>query len=332
MDDVGERWLAAMRAGDFEAAWRQTDRIELLRRVQQTRPGFERQPHQLHWDGTPFKGRTVLIRCEHGLGDTLQFLRFVPTITQQARAVHLMVQPPLYELLRGAPGLGHVHDGWQPAERWPVCEVDIEIMELAYALRVNAATLPPPYPHVKERVEGKLVPPLAADGLKAGIVWAVSAWGHDRSAPLASLAPLFEVPGVHWYSLQQGDEAEDPLLRTLGVEPLSPRTRDIGAAASALAQLDLMVSVDAMPTHLAGMLGVPTWLLLKHEADWRWMQERADTPWYPSVRLLRQSRAGDWEGLAGHAAQALRERLRLRIGQRLHHLAAETGTRKPAAA
>ena len=87
-----------------------------------------------------------------------------------------------------------------------------------------------------------------------------------------------------------------------------------------------------MPTHLAGMLGVPTWLLLKHEADWRWMQERADTPWYPSVRLLRQPRAGDWEGLAGHAAQALRERLRLRIGQRLHHLAAETGTRKPAAA
>jgi len=314
MEDVGARWLEAMRAGDFEGAWRQTDRIELPRRAQQARPGFVRQAHQLHWDGTPFKGRSVLIRCEHGLGDTLQFLRFVPIVARQARAVHLMVQPPLVELLRGAPGLGQVHDGWQPPERWPVCEVDVEIMELAYALRATAATLPPPYPHLKERVEGRFAPPLPAGGFKAGIVWAVSAWGHDRSAPLAALAPLFDVPGVQWYSLQQGDEAGDPLLRGFGVQPLSPRTRDIAAAGAAMLQLDLLVTVDAMPTHLAGLLGVPTWLLLKHEADWRWMQGRGDSPWYPTVRLLRQPRAGDWAALARQAAKSLAERLRPRIG------------------
>jgi hypothetical protein len=105
--DVGRRWLAAMQAGDWEAAWRQTDRLELPRRAAQGQPGASRaRRHHLTWDGTPFDGRVVRVRCEHGLGDTLQFLRFVPLVAAQARELHLMVQPPLVRLLHGAPGLG----------------------------------------------------------------------------------------------------------------------------------------------------------------------------------------------------------------------------------
>src|SRR4051812_41575852 len=99
-----------MHAGEWEAAWRHTDRIEMPRRVAQRRPDFTREPWHLTWDGTPFDGRVVRVRCEQGLGDTLQFLRFVPLVTARASTVHLMVQPPLLRLLQGAPGLGQVHD------------------------------------------------------------------------------------------------------------------------------------------------------------------------------------------------------------------------------
>src|SRR4051812_3985327 len=101
-----------MQGGDWLEAWRQTDRIEIPRRQAQAAAGFVRQPHQLVWDGTPFDGRSVLVRCLHGLGDTLQFIRFVPSICRAAREVHLLVQPQLLTLLRGAPGLGAVSNAW----------------------------------------------------------------------------------------------------------------------------------------------------------------------------------------------------------------------------
>src|SRR5687768_12091268 len=109
---VATAWMAAMRRGDLLEAWRQTDRIELPRRAHQSAGGFERQPQHLVWDGTPFAGRTVLVRCEHGLGDTLQFIRFVPAVSAQAAAVIVRMQPQLLPLFESAPGLGTVCNGW----------------------------------------------------------------------------------------------------------------------------------------------------------------------------------------------------------------------------
>lgn len=308
--DISGDWLAAMRRGDFEAAWRATDRIELPRREAARQPGFQRTTAHLHWDGTPPAGRDVLVRCEHGLGDTLMCMRFIPHL--RARRVHFMVQPPLVELLRGAPELGDVRNWWDCGPL-PPHEVDIEVMELPYVLRTTLPGLPPPYPHLRDRLP-------AGDGLgipdegrlRVGLLWSVSDWGHARSVPLAALRPLLAMEGVRFYSLQQGRAAHDPLLQSFDVEVLSPRTETLPMAAAALARMDLVITPDGMAAHLAGTLGRPTWVLLLHDADWRWMDARADSPWYPSVRLFRQPLPGDWDALAEHAASALRELVRAR--------------------
>jgi ADP-heptose:LPS heptosyltransferase len=301
LPDVSGDWFAAMRRGDWEAAWRATDRIELPRRACQQEPGFQRRPEQLRWDGTPLAGRSVLVRCEHGLGDTLQFMRFLPLL--HARHLHFLVQPPLVELLRDAPGLGEVRNYWTD-DPLPPHEVDMEVMELAYALRMTLPRLPPPYPHLNERLPGF---PLPDEGrLRVGLVWSCSHWERSRSVPLEDLAPLFALEDVRFFSLQQGEAAADPLLQRLDVEPLSARTADIRMAAAAMCALDLVISIDSMPAHLAGCLGRPTWVMLKNEADWRWMDGREDSPWYPTVRLFRQPRADDWRGLAQQVAASLR--------------------------
>jgi hypothetical protein len=304
-EDVAALWLAAMRRGDWAEAWRQTDRVELPRRTRQTQPGFLRGAHHLRWDGTPFDGRSVLVRCEHGLGDTLQFIRFVPQLARLAREVTMLVQPHLLALLQGAPGLGTVLDGWthEPA---PAHDVEIEIMELAYALRSTVDTVPAPYPHLAERVAGKLDYDWPADARpRVGLLWAASDWDRSRSIPVAMLEPLLRVRNAHFFSLQQGNAANDAVPEGVSVAPLSRHTGDIVKAASAMMELDLVICVDGMAAHLAGTLGRPTWLLLKHEADWRWMQHRDDSPWYPAMRLLRQPRPGDWGSLVARAAQAL---------------------------
>jgi hypothetical protein len=296
-EEVAAGWLHAMRAGDWEAAWRHTDRIELARRAAQRQPGFARDPSHLVWDGSAFDGRRVLVRCLHGLGDTLQFMRFVPQITARASHLDFLVQPALLELLRGAPGLGAVSNAW--TDDPPPCDVEIEVMELAYALRCRIETLPAPYPHLAQQVQARAVPPLEHDDrLRVGLLWSTSDWDTGRSIPLRALAPLFDVPGVRFYSLQQDRAAHDPDLQRLGVIALSPHTRQIADAAAAMLRMDLVITPDAMPAHLAGTLRRPTWVMLRHEADWRWMRSRADTPWYPTVRLFRQPAPGDWEAVA----------------------------------
>jgi hypothetical protein len=306
--DVADQWPAAMRRGDWAQAWRETDRIELPRRERQRRPGFVRRPEELCWDGTPLARRSVLVRCEHGLGDTLQFIRFVPEIVRVARAVHVMMQPPLLALFAGAPELGTVHNGW--TEWWPAPphDVEIEIMELAYALRATPDGVAAPYPHLNARVTGKL-PVTIAHGseFRVGLVWAASDWDATRSIPLHSLRPLAAIPGVRCFSLQQGEAAADPLAEQLGIEPLSRHTGDIFAAAAAMLELDLILTVDNMVAHLAATLGRPTWVLLKREADWRWMDARADSPWYPTMRLFRQQREGEWDGVVSAVATKLVE-------------------------
>lgn len=299
-EQSGARWLAAMRAGDWEAAWRETDAMEADRRAGRV----PRDEHHLFWDGTPPDGRCVLVRCEHGLGDTLQFLRFVPELARRARELHFMVQPPLVELLRGAPGLGRVHNGWLGPD-WPAHEVELEVMELAYAARATAATVPPPYPHLAARARRLSSITLPSDGRpRVGLLWASSHWDPSRSIPWQAMAPLLGLTGLHFFALQQGPAAAEALRGPARVELLGERTATIEAAAAAMLQMDLVIGIDGMPAHLAAMLGRPTWLLLKHEADWRWMDRRADTPWYPTMRLFRQPRPGDWAGAVRQVVDA----------------------------
>lgn len=305
-----ERWRAAMSRGDFPAAWRETDRWEEPRRKLIARgEAPARRAHELVWDGSCFDGKRVLIRCEHGLGDTIQFLRFAPLLRQAARQVIVKAQPPLLDLLAGMDGIDLLLNGWT-TEPEPEHDVVIECMELAYAFRSTLERLPAKTPYLPvdrlRRDRGNVLLGVHGGGFKIGVVWAASEWNPRRSIPLEQLAPLTELP-VALYSFQQGPQRVR--AGELGMMPVSAATENIADAAAGMLQMDAMVSVDSMTAHLAGALGVPVYLLLTRQADWRWMEGRGDSPWYPTMRILRQDASERWGAVVLELVQSLQHLL-----------------------
>jgi hypothetical protein len=308
-DDIGSRWFAAMRAGDFTEAWRLTDRIERERRAREAAGLFVWDSSYLEWNGTPIDDRRVLVRCKHGLGDTLQFIRYVPLLRSRAHSVTLHIQPPLLNMFAGCADFGNVQNGWTDVP--PPHDVQVEIMELAYAFRSTQATLPKQVPYLPleniRRCTAALPPLSPGGGLRVGLIWAASDWDTRRSVPIEMLEPLGRARGVQFYSLQQGKSSDDCARAAFPISVLSRHTADITAAAAAMLQLDLIISVDSMTAHLAGALGRPVWLLLQHEADWRWMMKRSDSPWYPTMRVFRQHTQGHWNAVVHDVATALHQ-------------------------
>ncbi len=273
-----------MRAGAFDEAWAVSDAVARARDPA-TRDD-PASPYHLRWlwDGRPFDGRRVLVRCYHGLGDTLQFCRYLPALRARVAELMLEAQPELVPLLRTLPGPDRVIP-FHPAAPAPASECDIEIMELAHALRLA--------PHGAPYLAAEPLPRPAA-GMLVGLCWRAGGWNAGRSVPLAALAPLGRLPGVRLVSLQRGPGLEE--VAATGAPPLldtGDRSADVMATARLLATLDLVVTVDTMVAHLAGAMGRPTWLLLQAEADWRWMSGRGSR-WYDSVRLYRQASPGHW--------------------------------------
>lgn len=273
-----------MRRGEFAAAWALSDAVL---RSRAGLPCWHLPRHlQYVWNGTPLDGQRILVRCYHGLGDTIQFIRYAPLIKAIAAEVIVWAQPALIPLLHTARGIDRLiplHDGTPEI----TYDVDIESMELPYAFRTTLATIPAevPYLHVDSA-------PLPRDGrLAVGIVWKAGDWDEQRSIPFPLLAPLAKVPGVAWHILQRGSGLAE-WREGFGVLSGSD---DVFEAARVVRALDLLISVDTMPAHLAGALGVPIWNLLHADADWRWMEGRDDSPWYPTMRLFRQEQTGQWE-------------------------------------
>ena len=295
--DTGSAWMRHMRAGEWSAAWRVSDQVLAARAGI---PCWDRPRHeQWIWDGTPLDGKRVLVRCYHGLGDTLQFIRYAPLLREIGAEATFWVQPALIPLLRTVRGIGTLlplHDGDAGVDY----DADVEIMELSHVFRSTSETLPAdvPYLHVDPA-------PRADDGrLHVGIVWKAGDWDDRRSVPVHLLAPLAEVPGVTLHVLQRGSGLAER-RSGFGVDSGSD---DPLQAARTLRALDLVVTVDSMPAHLAGALGVPVWTLLQAEADWRWMEGRDDSPWYPTMRLFRQERQDDWAPVIARVAAEM-ERL-----------------------
>jgi len=309
--EVGILWREAMLAGDFEAAWRQTDRIELPRRVAERNGHFIRQSHHLLWNGEAFRNRRVLVRCEHGLGDTIMFARYFPLLRTQARRVIVKAQPMLLSLLQGMDGIDLLLDAWT-TDRLPPHDVAIECMELAYAFRSKPETLPARVPYLptgRLRTIASFGMP-NEDKCHVGLVWAASDWDTSRSLAIKDLAPLAKVSGIVFHSLQQGGRATEITSAPLRIEPLSENTRDIADAAAAILAVDLVITVDTMVAHLAGALGRPVWLLLQKEADWRWSRNCDRSPWYPTMRIFRQPNSGDWSAVITRVAHALSRKRR----------------------
>lgn len=313
-ETIGRRWMYWMMLGDYERAWRESDLLARLR-------GTDAAPGHL-WDGQPFEGRDVLLRCCHGLGDTIQFIRYAPVLARRCRALTVQAQRELWPLLRGVSGIERLVPSWEELPPDTGHDQEIEIMELPYAFRTTARAVPSevPYLNVELESERKMRRHLESmekcddeheacrsdnhsafrnpqsEIFRVGLIWAASAWDARRSVPLELLAPLASIPGVELYSLQWGPEvAELESHHEMRIHDLSGVNHSILDSAALLRAMDLVICPDTMVAHLAGALGVPVWVLLLHAADWRWMADRETTPWYPTMRLFRQPRPGNWQ-------------------------------------
>jgi len=292
-EDLGGQWFAHMRRGDLDAAWRVSE--EVMRRRGGASHAHLPRHEQAIWNGTPLDGRRVLIRCYHGLGDTIQFIRYAPLVHAIAKEVIVWAQPELIPILRTAPGIDRLealHEGAPDVEY----DVDVEVMELPFVFRSTLGTLPAALPYLRAPSAA-----LERDApLMVGLAARAGDWGTPRSVPLDALAPLAAIPGVSVRLLHPcaTPRSEGPFRTTGG-------TDSILGTASLMRALDLVISADTMPAHLGAALGVPVWTLLRRDADWRWLHEPDRCAWYPGMRLYRQDDAGDWEPVVARVAEAL---------------------------
>jgi hypothetical protein len=252
------------------------------------------------WDGTPLAGKRVLVRCYHGLGDTIQFARYLPMLSRVASTVMLQPQESLLPLLRSTMRNNRIVSASETIEDRDV-DVEVELMELPYIFRTGVETIPADVPYLDipmEKVEsrrGELEESgLTAETLNVGLVWSSGDWNPERNVEFAELRRLARIEGLRFFSLQRG-EAADSLREHAWIVPTERTSGTVVDTAAAILNLDLIISVDTMVAHLAGALGKAVWLLLPFAADWRWMAKREDSPWYPTMRLFRQERRGDWK-------------------------------------
>jgi hypothetical protein len=290
-------WLHHMRRGNFAAAWQHSD-LALAARAGQ--PCWHWPRHlQYVWDGRPLAGQRVLVRCYHGLGDTIQFIRYMPLLKTLAAEVIVWAQAELLPLLRTVAGIDQLlplHDGTPEV----AYDVDVEIMELPHIFRTTLATIPAfiPYLHVlPHRLQ------VGNRQLAVGLVWQAGNWDARRSIPFSLLEPLATMLGIRLFILQ-ANAAAAGWREGVGV---NPGEYNLYEYARIIRGLDLLITVDSMPAHLAGALGVPVWTLLHAEADWRWLLHRQDSPWYPTMRLFRQEWEGEWAGVVAQVIAELKK-------------------------
>lgn len=264
------------------------------------------------WRGEPLEGRTILLHAEQGIGDTIQFVRYVPEVARRGAGRVLLAAPPLFaRLLTGLPHLDALVCAGDRKETR--AHVHCPLLSLPHALGTTLETIPAPVPYLRAE-------PLAMTRwckrlaclrvLRVGLVWAGNPChqnDRNRSIPLECLAPLLRVQGVSWVSLQLSANTaalpgQSPQKTVLD---LGPELTDLAETAAAIMRIDLVVTVDTAVAHLAGALGRPVWVLLPALPDWRWLLGREDSPWYPTMRLFRQVRVGDWDGVVTRVAAAL---------------------------
>lgn len=304
-------WL---KRGDFERGWPEYEwRWQLPRIAPRNFP-------QPLWDGASFQGKVLLLHAEQGMGDTLQFIRYVPLVKERGGTVIAAVHKPLMTMLAGFPGIDQFFSLTDPL---PHFDVHIPLLSLPGVFKTRLETIPAKVPYLFadaqlcERWRQRLG---SLSGFKIGIAWQGNkkyVGDRFRSLPLTEFAPLARVPGISLVSLQKGAGSEQ-----LGNPPAGLSIWDLGSeldettgafmdTAAVMKQLDLIITSDTSIAHLAGALGVPVWVALSATPDWRWLLDRDDCPWYPSMRLFRQKKLGDWPEVFERMARALEDKLRI---------------------
>jgi len=300
--------LCQLRAGNWRAGWQGYEARQRLPLWSQVRLDFKAPP----WDGRfDISGKRVLVVSEQGFGDTIQFSRLVRLVAQRGATVILGVQTPLRRLISGLAGASEVVADDEPT---PPYDLYVLLMSLPALLDLGqeAAVADSPYlqadPAAVAAWQDRLAP---LPGLKIGLAWAGDPRPHDRSAfladgrrsiTLARLAPLLAMPGATFVSLQKGPEASQAV--GLPIVDWTPELNDFADTAALIQALDLVISVDTAVVHVAGALGRPVWVLNRFDRCWRWMWDRTDTPWYPTMRLFTQTTPGQWDDVVAAVLQA----------------------------
>jgi tetratricopeptide (TPR) repeat protein len=316
--------LLKLTLGEFDAGWPLYESRLHLEHLRQ----YQRDLTVPRWSGAePIDGKTILIHAEQGIGDTLQFVRYIPLLEQRGARVVLEVPPVLEELLRSSfkmTGTLILHGDARPA-----VDYHCPLLSLPLAFHTGADSIPDGVPYVaadagavsawRERLS-------ALPGFKIGLNWQGHAgsekqpWVRGRSFALAAAAPLAAVPGVTLVSLQKAAAAEQRQDVEFGqavqqlTDPLDTSPGAFMETAALMGALDLVITSDTSTAHLAGALGVPAWVVLHKVPDWRWLLERGDSPWYPSLRLVRQQTQGDWRELFERVAHEVQDLVRSRVG------------------
>ncbi len=255
------------------------------------------------WQGEDITGRTLLLHAEQGFGDTLQFIRYVKLVAASGARIILEVQPELVRLCAALPGVAQVV---ATGAALPDFDLHCPLLSLPHVFGTDLASIPAaiPYLTVDPALANLWASRLSTGpGVRVGLVWAGHAQSHRayarridprRSLALAALAPLGAVPGIAFVSLQKGAPAEELANPPFAIADPMAEVADFADTAAIIAGLDLVISVDTAVAHLAGALGKPVWMLSRFDGCWRWLRERQDSPWYPTLRLYRQPSPGDW--------------------------------------
>ncbi len=287
---------------------------------------------QPQWQGEDLTGKTILLHAEQGFGDTIQFIRFAELVKARGAKVLVECQPSLLRLLETVRGIDQLIA--QGSLLLPF-DTHLPLLSLPHVLQTTLETLPAVVPYLGRGLPLSLPPKtMTADGLKVGIVWAGNPNHRNnrwRSCQLEDFLPLVALPHVQFFSLQKGT-AEQELRQhpDLPVVDWGQQFEDFADTAAAIQALDLVITVDTAVAHLAGALGKPVWVLLHYAPDWRWMLEREDSPWYPTMRLFRQTSWDDWTGVFARVKAALTalavEKVTLAIGGEAEGQADQAGS------
>ncbi|HEY0759664.1 MAG TPA: glycosyltransferase family 9 protein [Acidisarcina sp.] len=306
---AGGRWQCWMLLGEWEKAWVESDRIRA-----RASPDANR-----FWDGTPVDSKRVMLRCLHGYGDAIQYLRFAPAIRKRAARLIVQVAPALVELGSYFDGVDEVTTWGANAGAEPKWDTQIEVTELPYLVRPTIKDASPVTPYLRLPVTSRVCDRASRAIPKVGLVWTGGAWDDSRSIPFSLVRELLRCEAVEFWSLQSSENNSEwyAYCNKSGVAAKAAGGHTIVELAAAAADMDLVITVDTLAAHLAAALGRPTWTILKWAADWRWMLDRTDSPWYPSMRLFRQPREGDWPAIMANVRSEL-ERWRDSRSQETH--------------
>ena len=294
------RSLVRLLMGDFAGGW-----VDYEWRLKMTGAPARFKPPV--WDGSPLAGRTILLHADQGYGDTIHLIRYAPLVKAGGGKVVVECQAPVLRLLESAAGVDRLILRGTPL---PAFDVQAPLLSLPGILGTRLETIPAtipylfPEPVLAERWQRELQP-LA--GIRIGIVWQ----GHpthpgdrERSAPLDRFGTLAAIDGVSLVSLQVDAGREQ--RATFNLFDVGDRLTSFAETAAVIASLDLVITVDTAVAHLAGALGKPVWVLLPPVPDWRWLLDREDSPWYPTMRLFRRAQEEDWQAVFGRVTEALR--------------------------